>query len=116
MSDYVSSVYSVGDNFVVRNTSNLRNHIDSYPVMASYMAPFSNAAFGFCNRHWSWRSGIDRTLSTSRRGFETVCNKFFTSALALIAEIPTYFLIIAIEKTFTIIDCIGDYYYYIVSS
>ena len=61
------------------------------------------------NSHWG--SGRSCVPASARRGFETSCNDFFIFALASIAEIPTWIFMIVIETTFTIIDCIGDYYF-----
>ena len=76
----------------------------------------SNELRTFCNRSWDWSSGTASVLSLACRGFETGCNGFLLSRLLWSQRFLRSSFIIAIETTFTIIYCIGDYYYCINNS
>jgi len=68
------------------------------------------------NRSWVWSSGIVGVPSVARRGFESACNDFFLSRLLRSQRFLRRFFLIAIKTTFTILYCIGDYYFNIDTS
>ena len=97
-----------------RAQSRYLDPINSHPAKAPHMAPLVLHYKLSLNSHWGWPSRIVCVSTLARQGFKTGCNDFFIFALALIVEIPMWiFMIVVIKTTFTIIDCIGNYYYYI---
>ena len=86
--------------------------LNSHLVNAPHMVQLAMVTFELRNRSWGWPSGLTRVLPRVCRGFETVCNDFLFSRLLKSQGFLCRCFMIAIETTFTVIDCIGDYYYY----
>ena len=101
------------------NTEHLNtvsNPLSSHPVKAPQMAPLVMHYEFLFDHSWGWSSGIVCVPSSARRGFKTTCNDFLFSRLQRSQRFLRRFSMIAIETTFTIINCIGDYYFNIDTS
>ena len=85
---------------------------NSHPVNAPYMAQLIMTIFGLRNRSWGRPSGLTRGMPCACRGFESIATTFLFSRLLRSQIFLRRFFMIAIETTFIVIDCIGDYYYY----
>ena len=85
--------------------------VNSHPGNAPYMAQLVMFTFELLNRNLGWSSGKFCVPSLVRRRFETACNDFLFSRLLRSQRFLRRFFMIAIETTFTRIDCIGDFYY-----
>ena len=93
-----------------------RYHVNRHPVAETHVAPLAINYELFRNRSWGWSSKTASVLSLACRGFETGCNGFLLSRLLWSQRFLRSSFIIAIETTFTIIYCIGNYYHYIDTS
>ena len=90
--------------------------INSHPATAPYMAPLVMDHELSSDSHWGWPSGKSCVPLLARRRFKTACNNFFIFVFASIAEIPTWIFYDRDRNNLYLIDCIGDYYYYINNS